>query len=115
MFSPDDASDVEEDIEEDVDPEEGALLDGQVSTSKCRLDSALAAEGAKDGLLGKENEIGSSLFSLTVLPAYGKPKQDPITNGTVPIANKASKKAYKVPSKQVECKSKLSWADIIKR
>ncbi len=50
-------------------------------------------------VLGKENEMGSSLFSLTVLPWYGRSVQDPIANGSVPIANKASKKAYKKPSK----------------
>ena len=66
-------------------------------------------------VLGMENEIGSSLFSLTVLPAYGKTIQDPIANRSVPIANKASKRAYKMPSKQVECKRTLSWADIVKR
>ena len=56
-------------------------------------------------VLGKENELGSSLFSLTVLPAYGTRAQDPKTNRTMPTANKASKK----PSRPV------SWADVVKR
>jgi hypothetical protein len=59
-------------------------------------------------VLSKENETGSSLFSLTVLPAYGSPVRDT-------TANKTSRKAYKKPSTPAGCQRRLTWADVAKR
>ena len=63
---------------------------------------AVSTPPGSRSVLGKECELGSSLFSLTVLPAYGK---DPRSKISMPTANKASEK----PSRAV------SWADIVQR
>jgi hypothetical protein len=65
---------------------------------------AATAQQESRSVLGKENEISSSLFSLTVLPASGKCT-------SMLTANKACKK----PSKQVDGKCTVSWAQIASR
>jgi hypothetical protein len=82
-----------------------------------RIPMVLTPQGSRS-VLKQENETGSSLFSLTVLPASGsrtKDKQDQTADVDVPLASKAIKKACKKPSKPVECKRTLSWADVAKR
>ena len=66
---------------------------------------AVTAQQESRSVLGKENEISSSLFSLTVLPASGK------CTSMLTANNKACKK----PSKQVDGKCTVSWAQIASR
>jgi hypothetical protein len=70
-----------------------------------------SSQGSRS-VLGQESETCSSLFSLTVLPAYGSRARDSRCNPATPRANKASKGACEKPSKPVGCKRTLTWADV---